>query len=190
MTWRSPYGRAERVPHARRVPHPDGGAKVGRVDFDRRRRENLGNHFQNGGMIMRRAGCVFLTALVISLAASSARAQDDADKKKPKPKPDCLDGVFYDDGRFERGLAPGALADRDDLVMLFEAPSYPALLKKVCLNFFRNGFDTAIFFDLHVWSADGPDGSPGRLLYEVPTLGGGGIPPGESSWISMSREQE
>jgi hypothetical protein len=29
-------------------------------------------------------------------------------KKKPKPKPDCLDGVKYDDGKFETACAPAS----------------------------------------------------------------------------------
>jgi hypothetical protein len=44
------------------------------------------------------------TLLLLVALPLVARAQDDAEKRKPpKPKPDCLDGVKYDDGKFESG---------------------------------------------------------------------------------------
>lgn len=98
-------------------------------------------------------------------------------KKPPKPKPDCLDGTVYDDGKFESGLAPNALLNRDDLVMLFTSPSYPVKLEKLCVAWWRAGFDSGIFFDLHVWAADGPDGAPGTLLETISSLSSGGIKP-------------
>lgn len=101
---------------------------------------------------------------------------EEAGKKPPKPKPDCLDGVVYDDRKFETGLAPGSLAARGDFVMLFEAKSYPARLNRVCLAWRRTSFWNALYFDLRVWAADGEDGAPGTLLHTVPVLGAGSVP--------------
>jgi hypothetical protein len=88
----------------------------------------------------------------------------------PKPKPDCLDGTYYDDGKLESSLSPNVLLFRDDLVMLFEAAQYPTKLQKVCLQWRRLGLDNAIFFDLHVWAADGPNGGPGSLVADLRSL--------------------
>ena len=93
--------------------------------------------------------------------------------KPPKPKPDCLDGVKYDDGKIESGLA-GLLNFRTNMIMLIEAPSYPARLDKVCLAWSRSIIgDRGVYFDLRVWAADGENGAPGTVLAQVGGLSAG-----------------
>jgi hypothetical protein len=89
-------------------------------------------------------------------------------KKPPKPKPDCLDGVKYDDGKFEKGLRP--VLFNDNIVMLFDAPSYPAKIEKICIAWIATSFWKEIYFDLRIWKADGPDGKPGTLLDTIPNF--------------------
>lgn len=110
-----------------------------------------------------------LTLLLVTLLAAQAAEA----RKPPKPKPDCLDGTYYDDGRFESGLR-SSMAE-DNFVMLFEAPQYPARVDKVCLSWWRTSFYTSVFFELRVWAADGPDGAPGTLLHAVPVLQASGV---------------
>jgi hypothetical protein len=118
-----------------------------------------------------------LVAASLLLITSALQAQDQDDKKKPpKPKPDCLDGTYYDDGKLESGLAPNSLVDSDNFVMLFDAPQYPATLEKLCIAWTRRGFDSGIYFDVEIWTADGPGGSPGTLVAKVSTLSAGKVP--------------
>jgi hypothetical protein len=106
----------------------------------------------------------------IELAASSAdqMGQEAGKKKPPKPKPDCLDGVKYDDGRLEKGVRP--VLFNDNFVMRFEAASYPAKLEKVCIAWIATSFWKEIFFEIRIWKADGPNGTPGELLDVIPNL--------------------
>lgn len=113
--------------------------------------------------------------LFIGFLSHAAIAQEDIEKRKPpKPKPDCLDGSFYDDGKFENGLR--SVSFNDNFVMLVEAPSYPAKLNKVCIAWRRTSFWVNVFFDLRIWKADGPDGAPGTLVDTIPTLSSFGVP--------------
>jgi hypothetical protein len=108
--------------------------------------------------------------MVPALASAQVPLWEEA---KPKPKPDCLDGVKYDDGKLESGLA-GLLDFRTNLVMLFEAPSYPARLDKVCLAWSRSIIgDRGIYFDLRIWDANGENGGPGTLLAQMGGLSAG-----------------
>lgn len=119
---------------------------------------------------------LFVAALAI---CSSAQAQEDDKRRPPKPKPDCLDGAVYDDKKkLESGLRPNTLADRGDFVMLFESPTYPAKLNKVCVAWvaYSIAADLNIWFDLRVWAADGENGAPGTLLATVPVLSAGRVP--------------
>jgi hypothetical protein len=111
-----------------------------------------------------------------SRCAALAAQQDLAGEatKKPKPKPDCLDGTRYDDGKLENGLRP--VAFEDNYVMLLETPSYPAKLEKVCIAWRRTSFWNDIWFDVRIWAADGPNGSPGMLVDTIPTLHAANIP--------------
>jgi len=109
----------------------------------------------------------------IELAAPSVdqvshEAQESAKKKPPKPKPDCLDGVKYDDGRFEKGARP--ILFNDNFVMRFEAASYPAKLEKVCIAWIATSFWKEIYFEIRIWKADGPNDAPGELLDVIPNL--------------------
>jgi hypothetical protein len=115
---------------------------------------------------MRKA--VIFTLLVGALLPTLVWAEDDKKPKPPKPKPDCLDGVKYDDGKLESGLRP--VSFDDNYVMLFEAPSYPAKLEKVCIAWSRTSFWNEVWFDLRIWAADGPNGGPGTLLDTIPAL--------------------
>jgi hypothetical protein len=118
---------------------------------------------------------LWVYALLLLTVSLSANAQDELDKRKPpKPKPDCLDGTYYDDGKFETGLRSALL--NDNFVMLVEAPSYPAKLEKVCIAWRRTSFWKDVYFDLRIWSADGPNGGPGKLIDTVPALAAGGVP--------------
>jgi hypothetical protein len=112
-------------------------------------------------------------AVLLSLSAPLA-AEELYEKKPAQPKPDCLDGVKYDDGKFENGLRSTAFDD--NFVMLIEAPFYPAKLEKVCIAWRRTSFWTEIFFDLRIWAADGPDGVPGKLIDVIPVLFAARIP--------------
>lgn len=98
-----------------------------------------------------------------------------ADDKKPQSKPDCSDGIVYDDGKFERGLAPGLFDDA--IAMRFDAKTYPAKLTRVCLNWWRDIFDNEVFFELRIWEADGPNGTPGTLIAAFPNLHASRISP-------------
>jgi hypothetical protein len=118
---------------------------------------------------------LFATVLALSLSVPATAQFLTEDARPPKPKPDCLDGVKYDDGKLENGLRPVAFAD--NFVMLFEAPSYPAKLQKVCIAWRKTSFWNEIWFDLRIWSADGPNGGPGTLLETVPALHAGKVPP-------------
>jgi hypothetical protein len=117
-------------------------------------------------------------AVLVVFAARSAFGQDfDADKRKPpKPKPDCLDGVKYDDGKFESGLRPNDLVDPGNFAMLVEAKSYPAKLNRVCVAWVRDSFWWDLFFNVRVWAADGPDGGPDTLLAEIGPLAAFKVP--------------
>jgi hypothetical protein len=113
-------------------------------------------------------------ALLLLTLPFAAVAQEDLEKRKPpKPKPDCLDGVVYDDGKFESGLRSTLFSD--NFVMLVEAPTYPAKLEKVCISWIRTSFWNSIYFDLRIWAADGPDGGPGTLVDVIPALSAGGV---------------
>lgn len=131
---------------------------------------------------MRRASLLLLGFLTVVPADAQPFAQvvaqpfdhaaEDA-KKKPKPKPDCLDGVKYDDGKIESGLRP--VAFEDNFVMLFEAPSYPAKLEKLCIYWTRTSFWNEVWFDVRIWNADGPNGAPGTHVDTIPALHAGSI---------------
>jgi hypothetical protein len=119
-----------------------------------------------------------LALLVVFVVPVCAQAQTPLfeEARKPKPKPDCSDGVKYDDGKLGAGLR-GILDYRTNIVMLFEAPSYPAKIERICISWWRTIIgDTAIYFDLKVWDADGPDGAPGTLLATIPGLVAGRLP--------------
>jgi hypothetical protein len=100
----------------------------------------------------------------------------DADKAS---RPSCLDGVVYDDHRFENaflsisicvGCPPDFPGTRHSYVMLFEPPRHPAKLEKVCIAWGKgipNGA-SSVNFDIRVWRADGPNGQPGTLLATIP----------------------
>lgn len=96
-----------------------------------------------------------------------------------RARPACLDGIVYDDRRFESafisasicvGCPPGDPGNRHSYVMLFELPHYPARLEKVCIAWGRGAPTGArrVEFDIRVWAADGPDGQPGTLLATIP----------------------
>lgn len=128
-----------------------------------------------------RSGRISLAASLALLACTTlaAGAQDLDDKRRPpKPKPDCLDGVKYDDTKLDSGVRPGSLAARGDFAMLFEAPSYPAKLNKVCVAWvaYSIAADLDVWFDLRIWAADGEDGKPGTLLATVPAVAAGRVP--------------
>jgi hypothetical protein len=119
-----------------------------------------------------------LALLVLLVLPATALAQTPLfeEARKPKPKPDCLDGVKYDDGKLGAGLR-GILDYRTNIVMLFEAPSYPAKIERVCISWWRTIIgDNVIYFDLRVWEADGPSGGPGTLLATIPGLVAGRVP--------------
>lgn len=116
---------------------------------------------------------MLLVAALGAVTVNATFAQDLQDKRKPKPKPDCLDGSYYDDGKFENGLRSSLL--NDNFVMLIEAPSYPARLDKVCIAWRRTSFWTTVYFDLRIWKADGPDGAPGTLVDVIPTITAAGV---------------
>lgn len=117
-----------------------------------------------------------LALLLLSSGALWAQTGVFEEARKPRPKPDCLDGVKYDDGKLESGLA-GLLDFRTNLVMYFEVPSYPAKLERVCIAWRRTIIgDPSIFFDLRIWAADGPNGGPGTLLASIPGLSASRIP--------------
>lgn len=122
-----------------------------------------------------RVTCFVATLLVLALTSPATAQFLTEDARPPKPKPDCLDGVKYDDGKFENGLRP--VAFDDNFVMLIEAASYPAKLEKVCIAWRKTSFWNDIWFDLRIWAADGPNGGPGTLLDTVPALHAGQVPP-------------
>lgn len=124
---------------------------------------------------MKRLVAIAALFMLPAIASAQMAELDTAGKAKPKPKPDCLDGVKYDDGKIESGLA-GLLDFRTNMVMLFEAPSYPAKLDKVCLAWSRSIIgDKGVYFDLRVWAADGENGGPGTLLAQVGGLSAGKV---------------
>lgn len=117
-------------------------------------------------------------AFVAPLAAQDATS-DEARRRPPKPKPDCLDGIVYDDKKkLESGLRPNSLAARGDFVMLFESPTYPAKLNKVCVAWVAYSLlaDLHVWYDLRVWAADGAGGAPGTLLATVEALSASRVP--------------
>jgi hypothetical protein len=94
-------------------------------------------------------------------------------------RPSCLDGIVYDDKKFENAFIsfsicvdcpPGSPTASHTYVMLFEPPRYPVRLEKVCIAWGKgipNGA-SKVDFDIRVWRADGPDGRPGTLLASIP----------------------
>lgn len=128
-----------------------------------------------------------LVLVVFTLAlAARLQAADRGNKARPLPAASCADGTIYDDGKFENALAPGLFATRDDLVMLFDAPYYPAKLDKVCLAWMRAYRYTTISFDLHVWASDGQDGAPGTLLADIPGLVATKVPARRAKFYSYN----
>lgn len=117
-----------------------------------------------------------LAAVMIALAMPVSAQLVTEEARAPKPKPDCLDGAKYDDGKFESAYRPGSYLFRGNFVMLFEAPQYPAKLEKVCIAWMKDLFDSQIWFDIKIWAPDGPNGGPGTLLAEIPTLFAGNVP--------------
>lgn len=126
--------------------------------------------------------------LFLAMLALAARlgAEQPTENARPVPDTSCTDGTVYDDGKFENALAPGLFTTRDDFVMLFEAPSYPAKLDKICLAWVRAYRYTTITFDVHIWAADGPDGAPGALLAEIPGFQAKKVPTKRAKFYSYN----
>lgn len=80
---------------------------------------------------------------------------------------DCDSGLVYDDGTYESGLSFPAGTRRGRAMTLF-VPDGRQRLEKVCLCWERSGgSENPLEYDLGVWAADGPNGSPGTLLGEL-----------------------
>jgi hypothetical protein len=89
---------------------------------------------------------------------------------------ECSDGgISYDDGSFFEGAGWATFASRGEYVMRLDPPGGAAPLQTVCVCWFRGGADTQLSFNLRVWSADGPGGSPGTLLGTAPALSATGV---------------
>lgn len=112
--------------------------------------------------------------LALALAAPATAQLVTEEARAPKPKKDCLDGAYYDDGKFENGLRP--VSFEDNYVMLIEAPSYPAKLEKICIAWRRTSIWNEVWFDVRIWTADGPNGGPGTLIATIPTLHAARVP--------------
>jgi hypothetical protein len=110
---------------------------------------------------------IFVVGVALGLLALGGFAEEDEKAKPPKPKPACDDGVKYDDGKLETGIASISNAN---FVMLIEAPSYPAKLETLCIAWLKESFRRNVSFDVLIWAADGEKGGPGALLYRIPGL--------------------
>jgi len=103
-----------------------------------------------------------LPVLVLGfMLASSAVAQSTT----------CQDagGVLHDDGTFESGVGWSPFASTGEYVMRIDPPSPGRRVDAACICWVRDQTDTAIFFDVNVWAADGVGGKPGTLLGKLPT---------------------
>jgi len=98
--------------------------------------------------------CLFVAGL---LAAGSLAAQSN-----------CSDGTIHDDNSFEGAYGFPTNQSRGTYVMRLDPPSTPSRLDGVCVCLLRNSTDSQITFDLNVWAANGPGGTPGTLLGRLP----------------------
>lgn len=79
---------------------------------------------------------------------------------------DGVGGISYDDGDFTYGIRPSATG-MVNVVTKFNLPQGTHRLKNVCMCWIKgDDSDGTAAFYTRIWSADGPDGSPGTLLGE------------------------
>jgi hypothetical protein len=112
--------------------------------------------------------CLFVAGLLV---AGSAAAQSN-----------CSDGTIHDDNSFEAGYGFPTSQSRGSYVMRLDPPATPSRLDAVCVCFFRDGTDDDLTFDLNVWAANGPSGTPGTLLGRLSSRVASGIPDGGAAF--------
>lgn len=85
-------------------------------------------------------------------------------------------GIKYDDGNFENGYRFGTtLLNQNEFAMRFD-PAAPGRVEDVCVCFQSLAVGGSVQYDIRVWDADGPGGSPGTLLGELSDATLTGIP--------------
>lgn len=93
---------------------------------------------------------------------------------------------IQDDGIPEAGYTDApfdVVYQRAAFVQAFTPPSYPALVSSVCVAFLSNGPATQDF-EIVVYDASGPDGTPGNLIAAVPASATG-IPQDGASFLRV-----
>jgi hypothetical protein len=121
---------------------------------------------------MRKWLCLVVVSSLVTLpVAAQNRLQKDyvsLPGGELKAGNDCAsEGVQYDDGSFESGYKFNSFAvTTGSYAMAFDVPPGSPGVTSVCLCWVKDslGTETAIGYNVKVWAADGPGGSPGTVL--------------------------
>ncbi len=80
---------------------------------------------------------------------------------------DCSEGIQYDDGAFDTGYKFNSFAvTTGSYAMAFDIPGGSQGVTAICVCWLRDTLsdESAIGYNLKIWAADGPGGSPGTVL--------------------------
>ncbi|HVT56843.1 MAG TPA: hypothetical protein VHR45_00445 [Thermoanaerobaculia bacterium] len=99
--------------------------------------------------------------------AAAASAQE-APAPAPESGAQCTGGIASDDGSFEFGRTWADSTPSGSFAMRVALPGATNTISAACVCWSSNGTSPTVHFDLNVWAADGPSGSPGTFLGGVP----------------------
>lgn len=115
--------------------------------------------------------------LVLGLVATAAAQEISVNVARERnlvtaaATPDCLGGLFYDDGTYESSIKisnEGAAADAD-LVQRFGGPGANQRIDQICICWRRDpGASMTLDHDILIYAADGPGGTPGTVVDTIP----------------------
>jgi len=124
----------------------------------------LRHSYSEEGPEMKRLALAFLAVLAVGMPAVAQEMQVILDGAGAG----CTGGVKSDDGSFEAGYGFTSSTTSGSYVMRFTLPGGSNRIDAVCIAWARTGGDSSVTYDINIWAADGPGGSPGTLLSKIP----------------------